>query len=262
MLYIKKQCNSIAKEVADGKAPPRKAPDDGVGGWRRPKEVGLFRQKNWCKDCGTGYCQHGRQEHQCMDCGTGQCHHGPMPPRRRRRLKAFFTCKGCTGKYTDATGSGAGGTRYNFNNCGYCSSECRGAAKKPSAFTCKGCTGKYTYGSGSGSGTKYNCGYCSSECECREAAKKAPRAPRTKCEHGRQKNRCKDCGTGYCQHGRQEQQCMDCGTGQCHHGRRKSRCMDCGAGQCHHGRRKSQCKDCGTGYCQQHGRRKSQCKDC
>jgi hypothetical protein len=40
----------------------------------------------------------------------------------------------------------------------------RRRAKEADAFTCKGCTGKYTDGSGSGSGTKYNCGYCSSEC--------------------------------------------------------------------------------------------------
>jgi hypothetical protein len=46
MAYIKKQCNSIAMEVADGKAPPRKALDDGVGGWLRPKEVGLFKEKD------------------------------------------------------------------------------------------------------------------------------------------------------------------------------------------------------------------------
>jgi hypothetical protein len=43
MAYIKKQCNSIAKEVADGKAPERKAPGDGNGGWVRPTEVGLFK---------------------------------------------------------------------------------------------------------------------------------------------------------------------------------------------------------------------------
>jgi hypothetical protein len=43
MSYIKEACNSIAQKVADGKAPPRKEPDDGDGGWLRPKEVGLFK---------------------------------------------------------------------------------------------------------------------------------------------------------------------------------------------------------------------------
>jgi hypothetical protein len=32
-----------SQKVADGKAPPRKKPDDGDGGWLRPKEVGLFK---------------------------------------------------------------------------------------------------------------------------------------------------------------------------------------------------------------------------
>jgi hypothetical protein len=45
--------------------------------------------------------------------------------------------------------------------------------------------------------------------KCREA--------RTQCEHGRKKNRCKDCGTGYCQHKRRKDQCKDCGTGYCQH---------------------------------------------
>ena len=43
-------------------------------------------------------------------------------------------------------------------------------------------------------------------------------------DHGRQKPKCKDCGTGYCDHGRQKSQCKDCGTGYCQHGRRKSQC--------------------------------------
>ena len=38
------------------------------------------------------------------------------------------------------------------------------------------------------------------------AEKKAP----LKCDHGRQKSQCKDCGTGHCQHGRQKSQCRDC----------------------------------------------------
>jgi hypothetical protein len=41
--YIKEACISIAQKVADGKVPPRKEPDDGDGGWLRPKEVGLFK---------------------------------------------------------------------------------------------------------------------------------------------------------------------------------------------------------------------------
>jgi hypothetical protein len=94
-----------------------------------------------------------------------------QPAAEKAKEAEAFTCKGCTGKYTDATSSGAKSKK----NCGYCSSECREAAKKPSA--CKGCTGKYTDATSSGASTKKNWGFCSSK--CREDQKKAPRAPRT-----------------------------------------------------------------------------------
>jgi hypothetical protein len=37
----------------------------------RPASTGARRA--WCKDCGSGYCQHGRQKSRCRDCGTGHC---------------------------------------------------------------------------------------------------------------------------------------------------------------------------------------------
>jgi hypothetical protein len=46
MSYIKEACISIAQRrspMARRKAPPRKEPDDGDGGWLRPKEMGLFK---------------------------------------------------------------------------------------------------------------------------------------------------------------------------------------------------------------------------
>jgi hypothetical protein len=98
------------------------------------------------------------------------------------------------------------------------------------------------------------------------AAKKPPR----KCEHGRQKGKCRDCGTGYCQHGptkekkcehnRGKGQCKDCGTGHCQHGRMpdQCKCKDCGTGYCEHNRRKNSCRDCDTGYCE-HNRRTCPC---
>jgi hypothetical protein len=98
-------------------------------------------------------------------------------------------------------------------------------AKEAEGFTCRGCTGKYTDGSGSGSGTKYNCGYCSSK--CREAAK----TQQHKCQHGRQKHQCMDCGTGQCKHGRNRYRCKDCGTGQCQHRLWKHLCKDCANSQ-------------------------------
>ena len=50
---------------------------------------------------------------------------------------------------------------------------------------------------------------------------------RYRCEHGRSKYRCKDCGTCRCEHGRAKNQCKDCGTGRCEHGRQKHQCKDC-----------------------------------
>ena len=68
-----------------------------------------------------------------------------------------------------------------------------------------------------------------------------------KCEHGRKRSRCKDCGgSQICEHGRQRSTCKDCGGGSiCEHGRQRSVCKDCGGSQiCEHGRQRSQCKEC------------------
>jgi hypothetical protein len=172
--YIKAACTSIAQKVAaDGEAPPRKEPDDGDGGWVPPKEVGLFKGAP------------------LSDTVSGHHFQGKLELIEELALQEQLEQQPAAEK-----------------------------AKEAEAFTCRGCTGKYTDGSGSGSGTKYNYGFCSSE--CREAAKKAPRAPPTQCEHGRQKSRCKDCDTGYyCEHRRRKGVCKDCGTGHCQHGRQK-----------------------------------------
>jgi hypothetical protein len=53
----------------------------------------------------------------------------------------------------------------------------------------KVCNGKYTDARDSGGDGKKNFGVCSKTCR---ATKKAPR----KCDHGRQKAKCRDCGTG------------------------------------------------------------------
>ena len=56
-----------------------------------------------------------------------------------------------------------------------------------------------------------------------------PPSKRAKCEHGRQRSKCKECG----------------GSGICQHGRRRSRCKECGgASICQHGRQRSRCKKC------------------
>ena len=69
----------------------------------------------------------------------------------------------------------------------------------------------------------------------------------TYCQHGRQRNKCKDCGgSSICQHSRQKSLCKDCGGSSiCVHGRQKNKCKDCGgSGVCEHGKQRGQCKDC------------------
>ena len=53
-----------------------------------------------------------------------------------------------------------------------------------------------------------------------------------KCEHGRRRRYCKECGgSGICEHGWQHYSCKDCGgAGICEHGRQRYGCKDCGGG--------------------------------
>jgi len=56
---------------------------------------------------------------------------------------------------------------------------------------------------------------------------------RKMCEHGRRKDRCKECGgVGICEHDRQKYRCVDCGgKGICEHNKRKERCKECGGNE-------------------------------
>ena len=72
-------------------------------------------------------------------------------------------------------------------------------------------------------------------------------APRTKgpCEHGvKYRSKCKVCSK--CEHGRTRYACKECGGSQiCEHGRERCRCKECGGSQiCEHGRIRSKCKEC------------------
>ena len=70
---------------------------------------------------------------------------------------------------------------------------------------------------------------------------KKPRQ-RTKCEHGRQRSKCKDCGRSHiCEHNRRRSTCKDCDGGHiCEHNKIKSQCKDCGGSQiCEHSKIKS-----------------------
>ena len=85
------------------------------------------------------------------------------------------------------------------------------------------------------------------------------------CEHNRQRNYCKECGgASICNHNRQRSSCKECGGSQiCNHNRQRSSCKECGGSQiCNHNRLKSQCKECGGGSICNHNRLKSHCKEC
>ena len=69
----------------------------------------------------------------------------------------------------------------------------------------------------------------------------------TKCKHGRQRPRCKDCGgSQICEHNKQRPQFKDCGSSQiCEHNKQKSKCKDCGESEvCEHNKRRSHCPLC------------------
>lgn len=85
------------------------------------------------------------------------------------------------------------------------------------------------------------------------------------CKHGKYKKNCKKCGgSGICEHKKHKRFCKECGgKGFCEHGKHKQFCKDCGGkGICKHERQKYLCKECGgKGICK-HGERKYRCKNC
>ena len=86
-----------------------------------------------------------------------------------------------------------------------------------------------------------------------------------KCQHGRRKSQCKECGgSSICEHGRQKSRCKECGGSSiCEHGKRKSTCKECGGSSiCEHNKVKSQCKECGGSSICEHNKVKSTCKEC
>ena len=86
-----------------------------------------------------------------------------------------------------------------------------------------------------------------------------------KCEHGKLKSICKECGgSQICEHGKQKKQCKECGGSQiCEHEKFKSICKECGGSQiCEHGKRKHTCKECGGSAFCEHGKHKQSCKEC
>lgn len=85
-----------------------------------------------------------------------------------------------------------------------------------------------------------------------------------KCEHGKRRNVCKECGgVSLCKHDREKQTCKKCGGKSiCEHGNRKQNCKDCkGVSLCEHNLQKYRCKDCnGSSICI-HGKVKDKCRE-
>ena len=99
--------------------------------------------------------------------------------------------------------------------------------------------------------------------KCLENFKKSRQ--QTKCEHGRQRSRCEDCGGGgICEHERQRPQCKDCDRSQiCEHNKIRSECKDCGGSHiCEHNKKRSRCQDCGGSQICEHNKERSACPTC
>jgi len=95
--------------------------------------------------------------------------------------------------------------------------------------------------------------------------RRAKNAKKNKCEHGRKRSRCKDCGgSQICEHNKIRSTCKECGGGSvCEHGKRRARCKECGGGSiCEHNRERSTCKDCGGSQICEHNKIRSVCKSC
>lgn len=86
-----------------------------------------------------------------------------------------------------------------------------------------------------------------------------------KCEHGREKRRCRDCGgQGFCKHNTRKSRCRICGGGEfCEHNKIKTRCITCGGSEmCEHKIRRVLCRICdGSGFCE-HDKQKHLCLLC
>jgi hypothetical protein len=86
---------------------------------------------------------------------------------------------------------------------------------------------------------------------CNDCLKKSKESrEKTKCEHGRQKCRCKDCGgNSICSHGNRNIECALCDNAsqRCIHKKLKIRCLDCvGSSICEHQKRKDTCRKCNS----------------
>eukprot|EP00466_Bigelowiella_natans_P013998 jgi/Bigna1/56912/estExt_Genewise1Plus.C_1460009 len=88
---------------------------------------------------------------------------------------------------------------------------------------------------------------------------------KSKCEHGKRRNRCVCCGgSQICEHGKRKSICKECKGGSiCEHGRQKNVCKECkGASICEHNKIRSICKKCKGGSICEHNKIRTNCKNC
>ena len=100
---------------------------------------------------------------------------------------------------------------------------------------------------------------------CNKCLERSRKISNLKCEHGKRKSRCVECGgSEICQHKKVKNDCIECkGSSICEHERRRRYCNDCnGCLMCVHKCDRSRCVKCkGSGICQ-HNKSKSVCKLC
>jgi hypothetical protein len=102
-------------------------------------------------------------------------------------------------------------------------------------------------------------------CSTSPQGKESGMRPRKRCQHGRYRFQCVDCGgISICEHRRQRSRCRDCkGNSFCEHERQRSTCKECeGSEICGHRRRRSVCVDCKGGAVCEHDRQRYNCSIC
>lgn len=84
------------------------------------------------------------------------------------------------------------------------------------------------------------------------------------CEHQKQTRLCPTCGHSHCEHGRLRAKCSLCCNPDivCEHKRIRSGCRQCGNRQCIHGKMQGRCRVCSPEYYCPHNRWKYDCQEC
>jgi len=98
---------------------------------------------------------------------------------------------------------------------------------------------------------------------CRDLAVKS--REKCKCEHGRERRKCKQCGgSSICEHNRERNKCRECGGASiCEHNRQRNNCKECGgASICEHNRQRNNCRECGGASICEHNRQRNNCREC